>query len=91
MYKSTRQKFWYNNIGCNKENVILTMSRHIENPDIVTTVYLSIFIYIQGYLGIFSNVREYWGVLRDTETNSGIIEAYGTLINVIFENSVITE
>ena len=44
-----------NNISCNSDNVNLTLSRHIENPGIVRTVYLSISSHIQN-AAIFSHV-----------------------------------
>ena len=76
MYKSSRQDFYYNNISCNSNSVIATISRHIENPDIVRTVYSGIFRHIQGHSAIFSHAQAYWGTLGHTEAYSGVIEAY---------------
>ena len=38
---------------------ISKMTRHVENPDIVRTVYSVIFRYIQGHSVIFSYVQTY--------------------------------
>ena len=39
--------------------VITTISRHIEKPDIVITVYVGIFRHIQGHSAILSLVQAY--------------------------------
>ena len=39
--------------------VIISISRHFENPEIVRTAYLSIFRRIQGYSTKFSHVQAY--------------------------------
>ena len=39
MHKSSRQKFLYNKISYNN-NVIITMSRHIQNPGMFNAVIL---------------------------------------------------
>ena len=57
MYKSSRQKFEYNNISDNNDNVIITMLWHIENPGIVRTIYSVIFSHIYGNSPIFSHVQ----------------------------------
>ena len=44
-----------NNISYNSGNVITTLSRHVENPGIIRTVYLSISSHIQDS-AIFSHV-----------------------------------
>ena len=41
----------------NFNNVIVTISRHIENPGIVGTVYSSICRHIQGHSVIFIHVQ----------------------------------
>ena len=41
----------------NFNNVIVTISRHIENPGIVGTVYSSICRHIQGHSVIFTHVQ----------------------------------
>ena len=66
MYKSSRQKFYDNN------NVITTISRHIENPGIVRTVYSE-----TAYSGTFSNIQPCSDILRGIKAYSGILEAYG--------------
>ena len=48
------------NISYNN-NVIITISRHIENPGIVRTVYSGILRHIQGHSAIFSRVRRIQG------------------------------
>ena len=68
MYKSSRQEFYDNN------NVITTISRHIENPGIVRTVYSHIF---QAYSGKFRNIQPCSDILRGIKAYSGILEAYG--------------
>ena len=59
MYKSSIQEFKYNNISCNNNNVIITISGHIEKHDTIKTVYSGIFRHNQGYLAIFSHVQTY--------------------------------
>ena len=59
MYKSSIQEFKYNNISCNNNNVIITISGHIEKHDTIKTVYSGIFMHNQGYLAIFSHVQTY--------------------------------
>ena len=59
MYKSSIQGFKYNNISCNNNNVIITISGHIEKHDTIKTVYSGIFRHNQGYLAIFSHVQTY--------------------------------
>ena len=46
MHKSRRKEFEYNNISYNNNNVNITMSRHIENPGLVRTVFSGIFSHI---------------------------------------------
>ena len=53
MYKSSRQELKYNNISY---NVIVTISWHIENPGLVTTVYSGIFRHTRRHSAIFSHV-----------------------------------
>ena len=55
----------------------MTLSRNIENPGIVRTVYSGIFRHIQGHSAIKSYVqtycsifRHYWGVRRHYQTYS---------------------
>ena len=66
---------------------------HIDSPDIVRTVYSSIFRYIQGYPAIFSHVQAYWGTLRHIQAYSGIVKKYWaifrTLCNPCIYNRVI--
>ena len=52
MDKYSRQEFWHNNISYNNNNVITTISRHIENPNIARTVYSAIFRHTEGYSDI---------------------------------------
>ena len=49
MYKSNRREFQYNSISYT-DDVIITISWHTENPDIVRTVY-------SGFSGIFKDVQ----------------------------------
>ena len=58
MYKLSRQEFYYNNISYNND-VIITISRHIEYPGIVRTVYSGILRHIQGHSAIFSHLQAY--------------------------------
>ena len=46
-----------NKINFNNDNVIVTISRHIENPGIVGTVYSSICRHFQGHSVIFTHVQ----------------------------------
>ena len=55
---------------------ITKMMRHIENPDIVRTVYSYTFRHIQGHSAIFSQVQGHLGTLMHIEAYSGVIEAY---------------
>ena len=52
---------------------ISKMMRHIENLDIVRTLYSGIFMHSSGS---FRNIQAYWRTLRHIETYSGIIKAY---------------
>ena len=44
------------NISYNNDNVIITISRHIQNPDIIRT---AIFRNIQQYSTMFTDIEEY--------------------------------
>ena len=55
-------------MGLNNNNVIVTISRHIENPSIVRTVYSGIFREIEQYSAIFSGIEEHQGILRHIKT-----------------------
>ena len=61
MYKWSRQELWNNNISYNNKNIIITISRYIENPGIVRTV-CSV-AHFQAYLGTFSNIQPCSGIL----------------------------
>ena len=43
----------------NNNNVIITISQHIETPGIVRTVYSGFFKHIQVHSAIFSHVQAY--------------------------------
>ena len=58
MYKSSKQDFQYKNIGY-ADDVIITISWHIENPDIVRIVYSAILRHIHGHSARFSHVPVY--------------------------------
>ena len=62
------------------------MLQHIENPDIVRTIYSGIFRHIEGYSAIFT-IQPFSGILRDIRAYSGIFEAYGAIARHI-SNSV---
>ena len=49
----------YNNISYNNDNVIITISRCIQNSGIVRTLYSGVFRYIQGHSAIFSHGHAY--------------------------------
>ena len=50
--------------------------KHTENLGIVTTVYSDIFWHIWGHSMILNHAQAFSGTLKNTVTNSGIIEAY---------------
>ena len=77
----------YNNISYNNDNVIITISRCIQNSGIVRTLYSGVFRHIQGHSAIFSHGHAYWRILRYIKAYSGINEAYGFIIRHI-RNSV---
>ena len=62
---------------------ISKMMRCTENPDIVRTVYSSIFRYTQGHSAIFSHVYACWGTLRNIEAYSDIIETYWAIFRTL--------
>ena len=70
-----------------KNNFIINISQHIENPGIVKTVYSCIFRPIQSHSAIFSHVKAYWGTLKHTEAYLGIIEAHGAIIKNIWNST----
>ena len=51
--------FFGNSVSYNKNNAIITTSRHIENPGIVRTVYSDIFSNIQPFSSILRKVKPY--------------------------------
>ena len=58
MVAERRQKFNYNNISYNN-NIVIIISRHIENSGIVKTVYSGIFRHIEEHSVIFSHAQAY--------------------------------
>ena len=66
--------------------LFITISRHIENPGVVRTVYSGIFRLIQRHSAIFSLFQAYWVALRYIEVYLGIIEAYGAIVRNIRNN-----
>ena len=70
-----------------KNNFIINISQHTENPGIVRTVYSCIFRPIQSHSAIISHVKAYWGTLRHTEAYLGIIEAHGAIIKNIWNST----
>ena len=54
----------FNNISYNNNNVIITISRHIENPGIVRAVYSWTFSNIQPGSGIMMNIKAYSNIFR---------------------------
>ena len=77
MIKSSRQEFQHNN-SYNSNNITIIISQHIENPDIVRTVYSGIFT-----SGLFWDIQQYSAIVRHIEAYLGIIEAYRALIKNI--------
>ena len=59
MYKLNTQEFSYNKISYNNNNIIITISQHIENAGTVSTVYSDIFTHIQGHSAISIHVQAY--------------------------------
>ena len=62
---------------------IISISRHIENPDIARTVYSGIFRHIEERLAIFSYVQASLETLKHIQAYSGITKVYGAIIRHI--------
>ena len=75
LYKLNRQEFEHNNISCNNNNVLVTISRHIESPSIVSIV-RTLFRYFQAYSGATSNILPCSGILRDIKGYWGTFRHY---------------
>ena len=82
----SRQEFEHNNVSYNHNNVVVTISRHIENSCIVKTVYSGIFRH-STISGTFNNIQPCSGILMHIRIYRGIFWHYCSVGNYMFKVS----
>ena len=71
----------------------MTITLHIKNPDIVTTIYSGIFRDIQQYSAMFIHIEEHQSILKHIQVllthREPLSDIFGTLSNFCMYNRAI--